>query len=92
MKGIVSPSLRRVTSGKKSFSSLTTANARDIFSDDKIATKAGPPGRHSNSGMTATVFGAYGSSGRYVVNELGNEGEKKKMQGRILILSCGFIY
>lgn len=71
MKGIVSPSLRRVTSGKKSFSSLTTANARDIFSDDKIATKAGPPGRHSNSGMTATVFGAYGSSGRYVVNELG---------------------
>lgn len=33
--------------------------------------KFGPSNRHSNSGMTATVFGAYGSSGRYIVNELG---------------------
>lgn len=27
--------------------------------------------RHSNSGMTATVFGGYGATGRYIVNELG---------------------
>lgn len=28
-------------------------------------------GRSSNSGITATVFGAYGFVGQYVVNELG---------------------
>ena len=31
----------------------------------------GPGGRSSNSGITATVFGAYGFAGRYLVNELG---------------------
>jgi len=31
----------------------------------------GPGGRHSNSGITATVFGAYGFVGRYFMNELG---------------------
>ena len=31
----------------------------------------GNGGRSSNSGMTATVFGAYGFVGRYFVNELG---------------------
>jgi NADH dehydrogenase (ubiquinone) 1 alpha subcomplex subunit 9 len=31
----------------------------------------GPGGRSSNSGLTATVFGAYGFVGRYFVNELG---------------------
>ena len=34
-------------------------------------TKYGLGGRHSNSGITATVFGAYGFMGRYFVNELG---------------------
>jgi len=34
-------------------------------------TQYGPPTRSANSGMTVTVFGAYGSSGRYIVNELG---------------------
>ena len=31
----------------------------------------GEGGRSSNSGITATVFGAYGFIGRYFVNELG---------------------
>lgn len=31
----------------------------------------GNGGRSSNSGITATVFGAYGFMGRYIVNELG---------------------
>lgn len=31
----------------------------------------GPGGRSSDSGITATVFGAYGSVGRYFVDELG---------------------
>ena len=34
-------------------------------------TKYGLGGRSSNSGITATVFGAYGFMGRYFVNELG---------------------
>ena len=31
----------------------------------------GTPGRHANSGITSTVFGAYGFLGRYFMNELG---------------------
>lgn len=34
----------------------------------------GPGGRASNSGITATVFGAYGFTGRYLLNELGTQG------------------
>lgn len=31
----------------------------------------GPVGRSANSGITATVFGAYGFIGRYIMEELG---------------------
>lgn len=31
----------------------------------------GTPSRMANSGMTATVFGAYGFVGRYITNNLG---------------------
>lgn len=34
--------------------------------------KFGPGGRSSESGITATVFGAYGFVGRYFVDQLGN--------------------
>ena len=37
---------------------------------------AGPGGRSSNSGITATVFGATGFVGRYLVNELGRIGSR----------------
>lgn len=36
-----------------------------------FGTRFGPGGRSSNSGITATVFGAYGFVGRYFVDELG---------------------
>ena len=35
-------------------------------------TAFGPGGRSSVSGITATVFGAYGFTGRYLLNELGD--------------------
>uniref|UniRef100_A0A7S3HC55 NAD-dependent epimerase/dehydratase domain-containing protein n=1 Tax=Spumella elongata TaxID=89044 RepID=A0A7S3HC55_9STRA len=38
--------------------------------------KSGPGGRSSNSGITATVFGAYGFVGRYFVDELGKRGSR----------------
>jgi len=36
-----------------------------------FGSKYGPPGRSANSGITATVFGAYGFIGRYFLFELG---------------------
>lgn len=36
-----------------------------------FGSKYGPPGRSANSGITATVFGAYGFIGRYFMYELG---------------------
>ena len=37
---------------------------------------AGTGGRHSNSGITATVFGSYGFVGKYVMNYLGGCGSR----------------
>lgn len=33
----------------------------------------GPGGRHSVSGITATVFGSYGFLGKYVCHQLGKD-------------------
>lgn len=38
---------------------------------ETFGSKYGPPGRSANSGITATVFGAYGFIGRYFLYELG---------------------
>ena len=55
--------------GARNFSSLAKTGKRDLYNPN--VTRGGPINRHANSGMTATVFGAYGSTGRYIVNELG---------------------
>lgn len=36
----------------------------------------GPGGRHSNSGLTVTVFGSYGFIGKYFCSELGGSGTR----------------
>ena len=48
--------------------SAVVKSSREVVVETK---KYGPSSRHANSGMTVTVFGAYGSTGRYIVNELG---------------------
>jgi hypothetical protein len=59
--------------GSKGFS--TSLSNKTLTSPNKYVettpVKFGPGGRSSNSGVTATVFGAYGFIGRYFINELG---------------------
>jgi len=55
---------------RNSLSSLVSTE-KSIFPNALPNLKFGPSNRHANSGMTATVFGAYGASGRYITNELG---------------------
>lgn len=40
----------------------------------KLIQSSGPPGRHSNTGLVATVFGATGFLGRYLVHKLAKQG------------------
>ncbi|KAI8442779.1 NADH dehydrogenase 1 alpha subcomplex 9, partial [Phakopsora pachyrhizi] len=40
----------------------------------KVIQSSGPSGRHSNSGLVATVFGATGFLGRYLVHKLAKKG------------------
>ncbi len=53
---------------------IRTANTLRKFSSwiQPFDNSYGPPGRSANSGITATVFGAYGFVGRYFLYELGN--------------------
>ncbi|KAH9464749.1 hypothetical protein MJO28_001547 [Puccinia striiformis f. sp. tritici] len=43
-------------------------------STGKVIQSSGPPGRHSNTGLVATVFGATGFLGRYLVSKLAKQG------------------
>lgn len=56
--------------GVRSFSGLAT-NKPAGYHVNPFGVKRGPGGRSSDSGITATVFGAYGFVGRYFVEELG---------------------
>ncbi|KAJ1439107.1 hypothetical protein B484DRAFT_444236 [Ochromonadaceae sp. CCMP2298] len=55
---------------------LAQSQRRSMANLAPYATKYGPGGRSSNSGITATVFGAYGFVGRYFVEELGKRGSR----------------
>lgn len=57
----------------RAYSSLTVESASAI---------RGPGGRHSVSGIRATVFGASGFVGRYVVTQLGRIGSSVSMPTR----------
>lgn len=64
--------MKLFSKSRSSIRSLKTVNTPAPFN-----TRYGPiGGRSSNSGITATVFGAYGFLGRYVVNELGSCGSR----------------
>ena len=65
MKG-AEKSLRRVGTQLGSKRLQTNYGSMQTF-----GSKYGPPGRSANSGITATVFGAYGFIGRYFLFELG---------------------
>lgn len=49
---------------------------RTLLTPPVAVNKYGPGGRHSNSGMTVTVFGAYGFVGKYLCSELGSCGTR----------------
>ncbi|KAI9342904.1 hypothetical protein BDR26DRAFT_858965 [Obelidium mucronatum] len=65
--------LRATTAICSQTRSLASVATRSVGSTE-VYTKQGPGGRSSNSGHTATVFGATGFVGRYVVNNLGKTG------------------
>jgi hypothetical protein len=64
-------SAMNIRMGSGSAARLLTQTQRRSMHLAPYATKYGPGGRSSNSGITATVFGAYGFMGRYFVEELG---------------------
>lgn len=53
---------------------VTASQPMQLDSKRTRMSRAGPPMRSGLSGIKATVFGAYGFTGRYVINMLGNEG------------------
>ena len=88
-KGIEIPFLVMIGSGSaqsaKAFRRVVSIQSRGQrtniapFKDKSF----GPGGRSSVSGITATVFGAYGFVGRYFLNELGRQQfQKRRHQSR----------
>ena len=63
--------VRPLMGGSRNSLSSLVSTEKSVFPHALPNMKFGPVNRHANSGMTATVFGAYGASGRYIVNELG---------------------
>ena len=57
------------SSASKSVKDLRFFQSESHF--QPFGNRHGPPGRSANSGITATVFGAYGFVGRYFLSELG---------------------
>ena len=47
------------------------ATGQALVTSAPFGVRYGAGGRHSNSGITATVFGSSGFVGRYFLNELG---------------------
>ena len=56
---------------KRAATSTSKVISRNASNIAPFKISYGPGGRSSNSGITATVFGAYGFVGRYFLNELG---------------------
>ncbi len=54
-----------------SSSQVRQATGQALAPASPFGVRYGRGGRSSNSGITATVFGAYGFTGRYFLNELG---------------------
>ncbi|KAG2448737.1 hypothetical protein HYH02_006091 [Chlamydomonas schloesseri] len=58
------------------WAAAATQSSREYSSTLMTADKLGPGGRSSVSGITATVFGANGFVGSYIVNELAKRGSQ----------------
>ena len=64
---------------------------RDLNNAPPFGMSYGPGGRSSNSGLTATVFGATGFVGKYFVDELGSAGFVFSFILNVLIFTFMFV-
>lgn len=64
--------LTRAARSLRMTNSLAARDSSSLIAEAPYDLQFGPGGRHSNSGITATVFGAYGFIGKYYMSELGN--------------------
>lgn len=66
--------IARTTAPQAVKASATTPSFMQVEAKRHRSERTGPPMRSGYSGVRATVFGAYGFTGRYLINMLGNEG------------------